>query len=94
MTSQRATERHPEPVVRMSVTTHLRRLQLSAARPKSPRLHPRIDWELWLIRLVHFVMAAVLLPVFLALVILCMPLFLLAALVQRLAPTSGSDDTS
>jgi hypothetical protein len=69
----------------MAVTTHLRRIRLSALRTHSRHPQHRIDWELWLIRLVHFVMAAVLLPVFLALIIICMPFFLLAGIVQRFA---------
>jgi hypothetical protein len=75
----------------MSVTTHLRRFRLSALRTRSRQSQHRIDWELWLIRLVHFVMAAVLLPVFLALIIICLPFFLLAGIVQRFAAKSDRE---
>jgi hypothetical protein len=73
----------------MALTTPLRWQRLAGARHIWRLRHHRIDWELWLIRLVHFVLAALLLPAFLAIVIVCLPLILVAAIIQLFAANGG-----
>jgi hypothetical protein len=76
----------------MALTTlthwHFRR----EARPKPAKVHWRIDWELWLIRLVHFVLAVPLLLVVLALFLLCIPLIIPIAIVEHFR--SARDDVA